>query len=248
MTARFSIITITCNNRTGLLKTAKSIQSQTCPDYEWIIIDGASTDGTQGDFERYTQAYITSEPDNGIYDAMNKGIGKAIGDYLIFMNAGDQFASPDTLEKTKAAIRNVSYDLIYGDSFEESETEFLKRAKPHTTIERGMFTHHQAIFYSRSALDGLLYDTSYKIAADYDLTLRFLKKEKRNCLRLSFPICIFESGGISQRQIKMGRDEQFRARKNSGLPFLKNLAITQKQKTASMFRRLFPFLYWKLKS
>ncbi|HNQ91831.1 MAG TPA: glycosyltransferase family 2 protein [Alphaproteobacteria bacterium] len=248
MTVKFSIITITRNNRAGLAKTAESVMDQTCTDYEWIIIDGASADGTENDFKNYIDARITSEPDSGIYDAMNKGIDKTTGDYLVFMNAGDQFAAPDTLEKIKSAICNNTYDLFYGDSFEGNEKKFLKRAKPHTTIERGMFTHHQAIFYNRQSLDKLRYDTNYKIAADYDLTLKFLKEKKRHCLYLPFPVCIFESGGISQRQIKQGRDEQFLARQKARIPFVKNWAITTKQKTASFFRRLCPFIYKCLKS
>lgn len=244
MTIRFSVITITRNNRNGLKKTAKSIAEQTSKAFEWIIIDGNSTDGTKDDFGIYSNAHITSEPDRGIYDAMNKGIDKAKAEYLIFMNAGDTFANSETLQKVADKTGQKTYDLVYGDSLEETS---YKRAKPYTTITLGMFTHHQAMFYNRKSLGDLRYDTHYKIAGDYDLTLRFLKEEKRSSLYLPIPVCIFESGGISQKNIALGRKEQFEARQKTGISLLKNVIITEKQKVASLIRSLCPSLYWILK-
>lgn len=216
-------------------------------DYEWLIIDGASTDSTQEDFSDYTTAHIISEPDQGIYDAMNKGLDHAAGEYVIFMNAGDQFADKDILQIVKEHVP-TSPDLIYGDSFEETESgsRHYKSAKSASHITRGLFTHHQSIFYSQASLSTVRYDLSYKIASDYHLTLNFLK-EHNATIYISKPICIFEEGGISQRNIKMGRDEQFRARQECGMPYWKNIILTQKQKAASFLRRLCPNLFWKLK-
>lgn len=256
MTIDFSIITITRNNRAGLKRTAESILAQTRKQFEWIIIDGASTDGTQDDFILYGSAQIISEPDSGIYDAMNKGIKAARGRYLIFMNAGDKFASPDTLGLISDQIGVNFYDLIYGDSIEAPEkgSPFTKRAKPHNSILRGLFTHHQSIFYNRDSLGTLRYDTSYRIAADYDLTLRFLSIP-RACLYVPVPVCIFEGGGISQRSVRQGRREQFRARQENGVSLTENLRITFIQWAASTVRRIWPALYrysqkdpWKNKS
>ncbi|MDD3021036.1 MAG: glycosyltransferase family 2 protein [Alphaproteobacteria bacterium] len=249
MIINVSIITITFNNRTGLKKTAQSILSQTCTDYEWIIIDGASTDGTQDDFPLYKTAQITSEPDHGIYDAMNKGIKAATGKYIIFMNAGDQFATPEILQSVSEETAGQFFDLVYGDSYEEQEQEipFYKSAKPATSIHHGLFTHHQSIFYNRLSLEDLRYDTKYKIAADYDLTLRFLQRHDQS-LYIAEPICIYEGGGISQTQIELGRHEQYLSRKLAGVPEWKNRTITTKQKAASFLRRLFPNLYWKTRS
>lgn len=243
----FTIITITYNNRDGLRKTARSVMAQTCANYEWLIIDGASTDGTQEDFPQYATARIISEPDQGIYDAMNKGLDHAAGDYVIFMNAGDQFAEKDILKIAKDHL-TLSPDLLYGDAYEDTEEgiRHYKTAKPPTQITRGLFTHHQAIFYRTEALGTLRYDRSYKVAADYHLTLRFLKKPRTSAY-LPTPICIFEGGGISQRNIKLGRDEQYRARRDLGIPYWLNLAITQKQKAASFLRRYCPNLFWRLK-
>ncbi len=86
----FSVITVTRNNLVGLRRTHESLRIQSCGDYEWIVVDGASDDGT-ADYLKKTGANWVSEPDRGIYDAMNKGIARAQGRWLIFMNAGDEF-------------------------------------------------------------------------------------------------------------------------------------------------------------
>lgn len=245
MAARLSIVTITYNNRDGLRRTAESVLSQSNRNYEWIIIDGASTDGTQGDFGNYASARITSEPDSGIYDAMNKGIEQSNGDYLIFMNAGDTFAKPSILDHVLSAMGDKKPDLIYGDAWEQGKDgdTFYKRAKPHSRILYGLFTHHQSIFYNRAALGELRYDTSYRIAADYDLTLRFLQNKARTCQYVAEPICIFENGGISQRNIDTGREEQHRSRERNGISPLYNAMISRRQKLASLLRELCPALY-----
>jgi putative colanic acid biosynthesis glycosyltransferase len=96
---RYSIITVCRNNLNGLQRTCESIEAQSFSDFEWIVIDGASTDGTVEFMTNKVQDNISffSEPDEGLYDAMNKGIDKASGDYLIFMNSGDQFMSGNSL-------------------------------------------------------------------------------------------------------------------------------------------------------
>jgi putative colanic acid biosynthesis glycosyltransferase len=238
----FSIITITRNNKRGLSKTAHSIENQTYQNFEWVIIDGASTDGTQDDFANYSLARIMSEPDNGIYDAMNKGIEVATGGYLIFMNAGDIFASNDVLEKI-SNVANPQPDFIYGDSREDNHD---KRARSHIRINWGMFTHHQSMFYNRKSLSLLRYDLDYKIAADYDLTLRFLRTNK-NIIYTPIHICIFEVGGISQTNAKRGRDEQFESRKkNKSCGQLQNHLIRLIQLCRFKLRKYLPSLYWSL--
>lgn len=240
----FSIITITRNNRAGLKDTALSIQNQTNKTYEWIIVDGASTDGTQDDFVNYSSAIIISEPDKGIYDAMNKGIAMAEGNYLIFMNAGDQFASPDMLDKIFPLTLNHP-DLIYGDSMEGGH---YKTARSPAYMNWGLFTHHQAIFYSRTALGDMRYNAEYKIAADYDLTLRFLKMHG-GAEYISEAICVFEQGGISQQQVKCGRDEQFLSRKNiRSCSWIKNWIIKTIQTMAWQIRCHASWLYWFIKA
>ena len=240
---RFSIVTITRNHRAGLAATAASIQTQTCTDYKWIIIDGASTDGTQDDFHNYTSAILISEPDAGIYDAMNKGLDLCTGDYVIFMNAGDQFADVLTLEMI-ADFTNTPPDFIYGDSLEGNH---YKSARPYHTISQNMFTHHQAMIYNRAVLGDLRYNLDYKIAADYDLTLRFLKRAKR-IVYIPAAICIFEQGGVSQRQAALGRHEQFLSRtQHRACSSLKNYIIRISQAIFWTLRIYFPALYWFIK-
>ena len=111
-----SVITINRNNREGLLKTIQSVVSQTVPPDEFIIIDGASTDGSADLLAQYAGhiTYSVSEPDKGIYNAMNKGVAAAKADYCIFMNSGDCFCGPDIIQKLKDA--GVSADIICGNA------------------------------------------------------------------------------------------------------------------------------------
>ena len=111
---KLSIITVNLNNLEGLKRTYESVVCQTFTDYEWIVIDGGSTDGSREFIEQHQDkfAYWCSEPDKGIYNAMNKGIMRAKGEYLNFMNSGDCFASNDTLIRVLVDERNE--DIIYG--------------------------------------------------------------------------------------------------------------------------------------
>lgn len=234
---RFSIITVTRNNICGLRKTRRSLQAQRFEDYEWIVIDGASTDGTAA-WLRETDAAWVSEPDNGIYDAMNKGIARARGKYLIFMNAGDECAGPACLEKI---AEYADADFIYCDALEAGH---YKKARPHEKINYGMFTHHQAMIYRRELMEKLRYDTNYTIAADYKFTLQFLRKA-RNISYAPFPFCVFEQGGASQREAAKGRNEQFRIRQELGTcGWFRNAGIYALQTAALAIRYLMPGVYW----
>lgn len=244
----FTIVTIARNNREGLARTASSLAAQECDDFEWIIIDGNSTDGTQKDFENY-EAEIISEDDDGPYDAMNKGIEKAQGEYILFLNSGDIFAQTQTLKKIKEAIWISKPDFIYGDSWEFSQDRtWYKPARSHTKIDKGMFTHHQSMLYKKSLIEDQRYDLSYQISADYDFTMQFLNKAS-TCLYLPVPICVFEAGGLSQRNVSLGRKEQFNIRKKNRIAFIpKNAAIYAAQMVSWGFRSCAPGLFWKLKN
>lgn len=244
----FSIITVTKNNRAGLQKTALSIQAQEYDGFEWIIIDGNSDDGSKADFPDY-DALIICECDNGIYDAMNKGIDHASGNYVLFLNAGDILAQTQTLKKIKDAVRFSKPDFMYGDSWEYArERTWYKPARSHTTIASGMFTHHQSMLYKKEMIGDLRYDTDYRIAADYDFTLQFLDKID-TCLKLEFPVCVFEGGGVSQRLVGSGRKEQFAIRQKLRVtPLPVNAFIYAKQAISWGLRTCAPGLYWKLKN
>lgn len=213
--SKFSIITITKDNPDGLARTRRSVESQSFKNYEWIVIDGAA------------------EPDNGIYDAMNKGLDRASGEYVIFMNAGDCFAGESVLD----SVARFRGDMIYGDAIEAGH---LKKSRHHTQIAKGMITHHQAIFYRRAAVKGLRYDESYPIAADYKFTIEVLAKA--DCVAsIPAPLCIFETGGVSQRRAKQGRAEQIAIRRALGLP---NGLTPYRQFWGCFIKEYFSYFYY----
>jgi putative colanic acid biosynthesis glycosyltransferase len=237
----FSIITVTKNNRQGLLATRESIEAQSCRNFEWIVIDGNSSDGTKD----ILPAGAVSEDDEGLYDAMNKGIDRAQGDYLLFLNAGDTLADMDILATLARAAKGQP-DFIYGDALETGG--FYKKARPHDKAGWGMFTHHQAMLYGRERIGALRYNHTLKIAADYGFTARFLQRVER-IHYIPCAICVFEEGGISQRQRKAGRLEQFNLRRTHGIcgPF-ENAYVYAMQSVSAILRERFPAIYYRLRS
>lgn len=215
---RFSIVTITKNDPIGLAKTKASIKNQLFKDYEWIVIDG------------------NKEDDHGIYDAMNKGIDRSLGDYIIFMNGGDTFANDTIL----ARLSKFDADFIYGDSI---EAEFIKSAKSIKKINQGMITSHQAMCYKRQCIGDLRFDLKYKIAADYKFTLEFLQKIHSNAY---FPhaVCIFETGGFSQKNMKHARREEQQIRRELGII---SYFTPYRQLIAAGVRMLSPRLYFMIR-
>lgn len=213
----FSIITVTFNDVANLARTKESIISQSFEDFEWIVVDGNSTDRTMDflDEINFDRIKIISENDKGLYDAMNKGIFISKGDYVIFLNSGDVFDNKNLL----ASVSNVIKDdpqLIYGDSKELSNSNqtFYKKSRSLWWYKVGMFTHHQAIFYNRRVLidKNITYNQSYTIAGDYDFTINFIKNSDR-FLYLPFSVCIFQQGGISHLNWKEGLRQQNEIRK-----------------------------------
>lgn len=190
-TPRFSIITVTYNAAHTVGRTVASVASQTCRDYEHIIVDGASVDGT---LDRVREActrpdtlVVRSEPDCGIYDAMNKGIGISRGTYLIFLNAGDKFHSPATLQTISDSIDAAGIPgIVYGqtDLVDDSGAYLAPRhltapaSLGYRDFARGMLVCHQAFVALKRIAP--LYDTAYRFSADYDWCIRCLQHSRRN--------------------------------------------------------------------
>lgn len=185
----FSIITITYNAESTLPATLESVDSQTCRDYEHIIVDGASTDDTLRILEAHPSELriVKSEPDDGLYDAMNKGIGRSIGEYLIFLNAGDRFHAPDTLQRIKDLIKaNDNPGVVYGQTdLVDAGGRYL--APRHLTAPenlkfadfgRGMLVCHQAFVVLRHIAP--LYNLKWKYSADYEWCVICLMHSRRN--------------------------------------------------------------------
>jgi putative colanic acid biosynthesis glycosyltransferase len=209
---QFTIITITRNDLAGLQRTEGSIAGQTFRDFEWIVIDGNSSDGTGkylGSLHRPNFSWL-SEPDRGIFDAMNKGLDRANGRYVIFMNSGDKFAGPEILARLFELVSrsNKEWDLVFGDAYEETDDGrlLLKRSRSVGAVRYGMFTHHQAMFYSRKAIANERFDLRFRVAADYHFTSRLLANGGSS-FRVTFPICTWMRAGFSEHNAAIGRRE-----------------------------------------
>lgn len=180
----FSIITVTYNAETTLEVTLQSVFSQTYPAVEYILVDGASQDGTKAIIEKYQDrlAHVISEPDKGLYDAMNKGMKMATGDYLCFLNAGDTFHTNDTLQTIVDTLHHSKLpDVIYGETaLVNSQREFLRMRRLSTpevltwkSFRQGMLVCHQAFFAKRSLTRP--YDLQYRFSSDFDWCIRVMK-------------------------------------------------------------------------
>ena len=195
-TPRFSIITVTFNAEPFIRRTLESVACQTCKSYEYIIIDGASKDGTLKACEEYADfiSQIVSEPDKGLYDAMNKGIYRAKGDYLIFLNAGDQFKDANTLQQVLDTVVSSGDrwpDIIYGETeIVDDDNRFVRMrrlAAPEelewTSFRSGMLVCHQAFWASRALALAEPYDLAYRFSADFDWCIRVMKRSsyRLNC-------------------------------------------------------------------
>ena len=220
MNFTFTIVTVTLNNYEGLLNTYDSITIQSSRDYQWVVIDGNSSDDTCKFLTSLkksgSQVKWISENDSGIYNAMNKGVSLSDGDYVIFLNAGDVFADNEVLQDIIYTDALYNYDIVYGNSFEQKKDKefFLKRARKHNFIWYGMFTHHQAILYKREMLILNPYSENLTIASDYDLTSKLILKEY-SCKYIDSAICKFELGGLSIVNYRLSLKEQMQVRKNN---------------------------------
>jgi len=198
----FSIITVVYNDVGGLALTKSSIACQTFTDFEWIVIDGGSNDGAVGFLEQCDQSGLSwvSEKDRGIYDAMNKGMLKSSGEYLVFLNAGDTFPSSGTLAQVSDALAVVPKpDVLFGGAeykFPDGKTLFRPPKMVVRSIWHGLPANHQATYYSRGILDGVQYDIKYRICGDYYLIAKLYKKGFTPAY-LDKPLVRFEVGGAS---------------------------------------------------
>lgn len=214
-----SVVTITYNAAQTLPITMASVAEQTFTDFEHLIIDGASRDDTILIARKMglPDVRIVSEPDNGLYDAMNKGLRKARGQYVVFLNAGDAFHEPDTLKHYAAAIRAKSPDIIYGDT-EIVGIDGRTIGKRHLSapdiltldsFSDGMLICHQSFMVRKSIAPR--YDTDYRFSADYDWTIRCIKASRPGSrINLHRVVTDYLSDGLSDRNKKESLKERFR--------------------------------------
>lgn len=213
---RFSIITVCLNEANSIRATCDSICRQSFRDFEWIVIDGASTDGTLEILKEYSSSIdlLVTGSDTGIYNAMNNGASKATGDYLIFMNGGDCFASSEALQLV-SQVKEAQ--MLYGDVY-LGDTSCGVETYP-DVVESGYMLRkmipHQATFYQRTTFKAAGgFDESFEIAADYDLYVRLFELVGITHQRVPHPVAIFDLEGISNnkhfRQLRKRENHRIR--------------------------------------
>ncbi len=214
----FTIITAIFYAADTLARTIESVDSQLCRDYEHLIIDGASSDNTLAIAEATVNPLrkIYSEPDKGLYDAMNKGISKAEGKYLIFLNAGDKFHSTQTLQLlAEAAGSENAPGIIYGQTIIVDDRGRTPRPR-HLQAPReltlgafadGMLVCHQS-FVALRKITGF-YNLRYRFSADYEWCIRCLQHSRRNVFIDHEPLTDYLDGGLTTRNRWRSLRERF---------------------------------------
>jgi glycosyltransferase involved in cell wall biosynthesis len=218
-----SIITVCYQAKEALQTTLSNLLEQTWTDFEYIVIDGNSSDGTREYLEasipRFTSAKISfhfvSEPDQGIYDAMNKGTRLAHGQWLLFLNAGDVLADAQVLDQI--FHKPSTAQIIYGDTLcvYQGQTK-LYPALPLARLPYEMAFCHQSVFIQRELMLSHPYDISYKVCADHQFFLSMYLQEKTFEYR-KLPISIYEIAGYSDKNKLLAHKEQHRMQKELGV-------------------------------
>lgn len=236
---KISIVTITYNAEAVLQRTLDSVSRQTYRDIEHLIIDGASKDGTMDLVSRYKvrdlpyEVRVVSEPDKGIYDAMNKGLRLATGEYIVFLNAGDTLHDEKTLDMVVSSLQPAANSqqpaVIYGDTnIVDDEGHFLR--KRHLSVpdnltwrsfKQGMLVCHQAFYARLDIARDIPYDLQYRHSADVDWCIRVMKEAERRHLplvRVQGVVADFLDGGDSSKNHRASLRERFHVmRRHYGL-------------------------------
>lgn len=202
MSTKISIITVNYNDKAGLEKTIASVITQTWKGFEFIIIDGDSNDGSKEVIQAHSASFthFVSEPDSGIYHAMNKGIELAKGEYLLFLNSGDILVDEHTLQKTEKYLdgKNAIY---YGDVIYQEIAKQKKRVMPDKLTFLFFLEHslsHQATFIQRDLFKTIfLYNEAHKIVSDWEFFIYAICKENVSNQHIPLFITIYDTTGIS---------------------------------------------------
>ena len=211
---RLSVITVVYNNVKDIERTMLSVLNQTYTNIEYIIVDGLSTDGTQDVISKYRDriSKLISEKDKGIYDAMNKGLALTTGDYVIFMNSGDEFYAPDTAANVFASADDA--DIYYGETeMIDDDGQSLGQRRHQApavftwrSFKYGMSISHQAIYIRRSLTEP--YDNRYQLSADIDWIIRAAKKAKK-IVNVNGYVAKYLVGGMSKKRHRQSLQERF---------------------------------------
>jgi glycosyltransferase involved in cell wall biosynthesis len=217
---RISIITISFNSENSILETFQSVENQSFDNYEYLLIDGGSKDGTLNIANKQDHiSEIVSEPDKGIYDALNKGIKNSTGEIIGFLNSDDTFYDENSLQYIIDAF-DKNTDCVFGDLIYTDLNENIKRVWKGSEFKKGGFKKgwmpaHPTFYCKRSVYEKLgLYDDSFKIAGDFELMLRFLEKHNIRSKYIPRTLVNMKVGGASNNGLKTKLDilkEEFRA-------------------------------------
>ena len=251
-----SIITINYNNSIGLERTIQSVISQTFKYFEFLVIDGASNDGSLEIIQKNKTAihHSISEPDTGIYNAMNKGIKKANGDFVIFMNSGDTFCNENVLKNCSSEI-NTDFDLFYGDAYFITKNETVKVEYP-DKLSFHFFTInslcHQACFIKRSLFyDIFFYNENFKIISDWEFMIYIICNRNIKYKHLNQFITNYNYEGISSKTetIELIKNETKKVMETYFPAFIddyKNIAEIESKRIKNILKiKKHPFA-WKL--
>jgi glycosyltransferase involved in cell wall biosynthesis len=202
---KLSIITVNLNNSQGLKKTLESVDCQTFQDFEYILIDGGSTDGSVELIKQHKSSFIyqISEPDSGVYNAMNKGIRKAIGEYLLFLNSGDFLVNKDVLSNVFSGNHNS--DFLLGRCNISERGVVVQTTNPPAKITFGYLYEfglaHQSTFIKREMFEKFgLYREDFRYNADIEFWYRTIILQCSSTVTLSTIICDYNKEGISSKE------------------------------------------------
>lgn len=229
---KITVITVTYNSVATIADTVRSVLNQSYLDFEHLVIDGLSTDGTIQAVEahRHPNLFLSSEPDRGIYDAMNKGFDRATGQIIGFLNADDLYADDDVLARiAKAFENNPHIDACFGDLFYVTEdNRAVVRYWKSKSFVPGSFAYgwapaHPTFYIRRSALERFGgFDLSYQLAADTELMMRYLERGGARAIYIPRVQVRMRLGGKTNRSLRnifLQNQEIFRAFKKNGIPF-----------------------------
>jgi glycosyltransferase involved in cell wall biosynthesis len=204
---RLSVITVCFNSAETISETLASVATQDAADFEHIIIDGNSSDDTMSIVHRHAHARLrwVSEPDSGLYDAMNKGIKMATGEYVVFLNSDDHFARPDVLSQVSLKLCQTDADCLFGDTIFVRHDGQTPAGRNYSAsgfrkwwLRVGVMPPHPSMFMRRQLVQKLgSFDTSYQIAADFDLVARALLLANASWTTLPVTLTKFRVGGRS---------------------------------------------------
>ncbi len=199
---RLSVITINYNNLTGLMLTVQSVLAQSFKDFEYVVIDGGSTDGSAAYIQEHASqlAYFVSESDSGIYNAQNKGIKAAKGEYLLFLNSGDFLCNSEVLQTVFSYP--VETDIVFGNMMINwGEGQVSRGLMPDTINLEHMYRDtlwHPVSFIRKAVFDRLgLYDESYRLVADYEFFFKAIVVHKVSARRIDVDIAEYDTRGAS---------------------------------------------------